>query len=317
VQGDALLAQEHVDSVGAAAAYNAACLALRSRALCCLKLGKVAEACADAELAVQLRRTLTLAAAARRAVAARADVVLEDHAMIQARIESVAREAAAKTVKEIAQQQKEAQAAIAKKEAQAAVMDITGLPGMAETAGIFAHSSALQGMSVAEAVQATITHLWVWDWATPAALAKREAAEQKAQADAAQKEAVMTFTAITGRPGMAEVAGWHAHDAVTIKKMSVADAVQEAITRMNMWTWATPAARAKRAQEEQEQDEHDPVLERLIAESRAIREAPLSAFAAEAGLEDEEEIETPPVPARHYQTDALEQFEDAAAWDRF
>jgi len=52
---------------------------------------------------------------------------------------------------------------------------------------------------------------------------------------------------------------------------------------------------------EQELEEHDPVLERLIAESKAIREAPLSAFAADA--EDEE--------------GALEQFEDAAAWERF
>jgi hypothetical protein len=70
---------------------------------------------------------------------------------------------------------------------------------------------------------------------------------------------------------------------------------------------------------EEDEEEHDPVLERLIAESRAIREAPLSAFAADAGLgEDGEEIETPPAPpARHYQRDALEQFEDAAAWDRF
>jgi hypothetical protein len=44
------------------------------------------------------------------------------------------------------------------------------------------------------------------------------------------------------------------------------------------------------------QEEHDPVLERLMAEARAIREAPLSAFAADAGFgEDGEEIETPPV----------------------
>ena len=67
------------------------------------------------------------------------------------------------------------------------------------------------------------------------------------------------------------------------------------------------------------EEEHDPVLERLMAEARAIREAPLSAFAADAGFgEDGEEIQqTPPVPVRHYQADALEQFEDAAAWDRF
>jgi hypothetical protein len=144
----------------------------------------------------------------------------------------------------------EAQAAVAKKEAHAAVMDITGLPGMAETAGVFAHSSALQGMSVAEAVQATITHLWVWDWATPEALAKREAARKEAQADAAKKEAVETFMDITGRPGMAEVAGWHAHDAVSREGMSVAEAVQSAIKHFSMWTWATPAARAKRAASE-------------------------------------------------------------------
>jgi hypothetical protein len=222
----------------------------------------------------------------------------------------------------------------AQKEAQAAVMDITGIPGMAETAGIFAYSSALHGMSVAEAVQATITHLWVWNWATPEALAKREAAKKEAEADAAQKEAQETFMAVTGRPGMAELAGWHAHDAVTMQKMSVADAVQAATERMNMWTWATPEAKAKKAQQEQEDEEHDPVLERLIAEARAIREAPLSDFAADAESEDEEEIETPPVAqqrnpilerlkALQALADAedeegpLEQFEDAAAWERF
>jgi hypothetical protein len=35
-------------------------------------------------------------------------------------------------------------------------------------------------------------------------------------------------------------------------------------------------------------EEHDPVLKRLMAESKAIREAPLSAFATEAGLEEDE-----------------------------
>lgn len=161
------------------------------------------------------------------------------------------------------------------------------------------------------------------------------------QADAAEKEAKETFTAVTGRPGMAELAGWHAHDAVTMQKMSVADAVQAATERMNMWTWATPEARAKKAAQESinksvswisspktgtcctlsptscqsncpgysvtvwemmrgpapvPEEEHDPVLERLMAEARAIREAPLSAFAADAGFgEDGEEIETPPV----------------------
>ena len=141
--------------------------------------------------------------------------------------------------------------------------------------------------------------------------AKQAAAEQKAKVDAfsaaclakrreedraalAKFEAEKVFTDVTGRPGMAEVAGMHAHDAVTIQKMSVDDAVQAAITRMNMWTWATPEARAKKAQEEQqleeleELEEHDPVLERLIAESRAIREAPLSAFAE--AEEDEESL---------------------------
>ena len=74
--------------------------------------------------------------------------------------------------------------------------------------------------------------------------------------------------------------------------------------------------------EPEEDEEHDPVLERLIAEARAIREAPLSDFAADAGFgEDGEEIETPPVrvpaPPLRYDSSALEQFEDAAAWERF
>lgn len=91
---------------------------------------------------------------------------------------------------------KKAQAEAAKKEAQATVMDITGRPGMAETAGIFAHSSALHGMSVAEAVQATITHLWVWTWATPEALAKRAASEKPP----AGTEATMQPPAGTEKP---------------------------------------------------------------------------------------------------------------------
>lgn len=153
------------------------------------------------------------------------------------------------------------------------------------------------------------------------------------QADAAQKEAQETFMAVTGRPGMAEVAGWQAHDAVARHKMTVAEAVQQAITTLAMWTWATPEARAKKAQEEQEEEEHDPVLERLIAEARAIREAPLSDFAADVE-DEEEEVETPPVAqqrnpilerlkALQALADAedeegpLEQFEEAAAWDRF
>jgi hypothetical protein len=119
---------------------------------------------------------------------------------------------------------------------------------------------------------------------------------EEAEAEAAQKEAQETFMAVTGRSGMAEAAGWQAHDAVSRHGLSAAEAVQQAIRTLSMWTWATPEARAKKAQEEQE--EHDPVLERLIAESKAIREAPLSAFAADAGLEDEE-VETQPVAQEH------------------
>jgi len=145
----------------------------------------------------------------------------------------------------------EERAAEADKEARAAVMDITGLPGMAETAGLFANTSALHGMSVADAVQAAITHLWVWDWATPDALAKREAARKEADANAAEKEAKEIFMDITGRPGMAEVAGWHANDTVKRGGMSVADAVQSAIKHFSMWTWATKEARAKRAAEQE------------------------------------------------------------------
>lgn len=149
----------------------------------------------------------------------------------------------------------EEKAAEADKEARAAVMEITGLPGMAETAGLFANTSALHGMSVADAVQAAITHLWVWDWATPDALAKREAAQKEASAnaarkeasaDAAEKEAKETVMAITGRPGMAEVAGWNAHDAVSRSKMSVREAVDTAMKQLSVWTWATPEALAKR-----------------------------------------------------------------------
>lgn len=72
-----------------------------------------------------------------------------------------------------------------------------------------------------------------------------KAALLEEQAVAAQKEAQETFKAITGRPGMAEVAGWHAHDAVTMQKMSVPAAVQSAIKHLSMWTWATPEARAR------------------------------------------------------------------------
>jgi hypothetical protein len=161
---------------------------------------------------------------------------------------------------------------------------------MAETAGIFAYSSALHGMSVAEAVQATMTHLWVWTWATPEAKAKRAAQEQEELEE---------------------------HDPVLERLIAEARAIREA-------PLSDFAADAEPEDDEIETppvaQKHDPVLERLMAEARAIREAPLSAFAADAGLgEDGEEIQTPlpPVPARHYREDALEEFEDAAAWDRF
>jgi hypothetical protein len=70
------------------------------------------------------------------------------------------------------------------------------------------------------------------------------------EAEDAQKEAQETFMAITGRPGMAEVAGWHAHDAVSRHGMSAAEAVQAACKHLALWTWATPEARAKRAASE-------------------------------------------------------------------
>jgi len=75
-----------------------------------------------------------------------------------------------------------------------------------------------------------------------------EIPQRAAEAAAAEELTKKTFMDITGRPGMAEVAGWHAHDAVT-QGMSVADAVQSAIKQFHAWTWATPAARAKRAAE--------------------------------------------------------------------
>ena len=71
-------------------------------------------------------------------------------------------------------------------------------------------------------------------------------AKKEASANSAQREAQLIFTKITGRPGMAEVAGWHAHDAVSLHGMSVGQAIQAAIKRMNMWTWATQEALAKR-----------------------------------------------------------------------
>jgi hypothetical protein len=78
-----------------------------------------------------------------------------------------------------------------------------------------------------------------------------EIPQRAAEAAAAEALTKKTFMDITGRPGMAEVAGWHAHDAVT-HGMSVAEAVQSAIKHFSMWTWATPAARAKRAASEAE-----------------------------------------------------------------
>ena len=63
----------------------------------------------------------------------------------------------------------------------------------------------------------------------------------------AEELAKKTFMDNTGRPGMAEVAGWHARDAVLLHGMSAAEAVQSAIKHLSMWTWATPEAKAKRA----------------------------------------------------------------------
>jgi hypothetical protein len=73
-----------------------------------------------------------------------------------------------------------------------------------------------------------------------------EAARKEARADAAQREAQLIFTKITGRPGMAEAAGWHAHDAVSRHGMSVGEAIRAAIKHLSMWTWATREALAKR-----------------------------------------------------------------------
>ena len=73
-----------------------------------------------------------------------------------------------------------------------------------------------------------------------------EAARKEASANAAQREAQLIFMHITNRPGMAEAAGWHAHDAVNRQGMSVAEAIQAAIKHLNMWTWATQEALAKR-----------------------------------------------------------------------
>jgi len=73
-----------------------------------------------------------------------------------------------------------------------------------------------------------------------------EAAKKEASANAAQRETQLIFMKITGRPGMAEVAGWHAHDAVNRQGMSVGEAIRAAIKHLSMWTWATPEALAKR-----------------------------------------------------------------------
>ena len=85
-----------------------------------------------------------------------------------------------------------------------------------------------------------------------AAAAQAQAEKKEAEAQAAQKEAKETFMTITGRPGMAEAAGWHAHDAVSRHGMSAAEAVKSASKHVALWTWATPEAKAKRAKEEAE-----------------------------------------------------------------
>lgn len=84
---------------------------------------------------------------------------------------------------------------------------------------------------------------------------EEEAEKKEAEAQAAQKEAKETFITITGRPGMAEVAGWHAHDAVSRHGMSAAEAVKSASKHVALWTWATPEAKAKRAKEAEEAEE--------------------------------------------------------------
>jgi hypothetical protein len=84
-----------------------------------------------------------------------------------------------------------------------------------------------------------------------AAEVKAQAEAKAAEAAAAQKETKETFMAVTGRPGMAETAGWHAHDGVSRQGLSAAEAVQAAIKNFSMWTWATPEAKAKREAEAQ------------------------------------------------------------------
>lgn len=79
--------------------------------------------------------------------------------------------------------------------------------------------------------------------------AKAQVEAKAAEAAAAQKETKETFMAVTGRPGMAETAGWHAHDGVSRQGLSAAEAVQAAIKNFSMWTWATPEALAKRDEE--------------------------------------------------------------------
>jgi hypothetical protein len=93
------------------------------------------------------------------------------------------------------------------------------------------------------------------EWYAKSKRKQREEAKaaKAAEADAAQKEANETFMAVTGRPGMAEAAGWHAHDAVSRHGMSAAEAVQAASKHLALWTWATPEAKAKREAQAQGQ----------------------------------------------------------------
>jgi len=66
------------------------------------------------------------------------------------------------------------------------------------------------------------------------------------EAEEAQELAKKTFMDITGRPGLANAAGSHAHGAVLHEGMSAAEAVDATSKRLGLWTWATPEARAKR-----------------------------------------------------------------------
>jgi len=80
------------------------------------------------------------------------------------------------------QSEEAAQAEAAKKETKETFMAITGRPGMAEAAGSHAYGAVIsEGMSVAGAVKAASQRLGLWTWATPEALAKREAQEAEAE----------------------------------------------------------------------------------------------------------------------------------------